>query len=49
MKIEVVAYRTGTVVRVVECGASKSRAEKADMGIQINLDHDKYFTRIIEN
>ena len=49
MVIEIVEYETDKVVRTIECGASKSHTEKVDDGLNINLDHDRFFTRIVPN
>lgn len=49
MKVEVIEYSTDEVVNTIECGASKSHAEKVEDGININLNHDEYFTRIVDN
>jgi hypothetical protein len=44
--VEVVEFDTDCVVREIECGESYRSAEKCANGIDINLDHEKYFTRI---
>ena len=36
-----------TVVSRIECGASERMAEKAQRGVEINLDHDRFFTRLV--
>lgn len=44
--IEIVERDTGAVVKIIEC-PSAHQAERTDRGVQINLDHDKYFTRLV--
>jgi hypothetical protein len=34
------------VVKRIECGASERMAEKAQRGVNINLNHERFFTRI---
>lgn len=46
-RIEVVSYDTEQVVKVVTVPAGAS-AERVDRGVNINLDHERYFTRLIE-
>ena len=47
-KIEVVQYDTLEVVKSFSASNSSS-ANRIDDGLNINLDHDNYFTRIIIN
>ena len=35
------------IVKRVDCGTSERKAEKVDDGVNRNLNHDKYFTRIV--
>ena len=46
--IEVVEFDTEEVIHTVECRGGKHMAEKADDGMQHNLNHEKYYTRIVE-
>lgn len=46
-KVEIVEYGTHKVERSIDC-VSQYQAEKVDAGANINLNHDKYFTRIVE-
>ena len=45
MTVEVVEYKTDKVVKSIEV-SSKRKAEKVMDGLDINLDHDKYYTRL---
>jgi len=45
--VEVVRYEDGNVVKRIEC-SSERNADKVDRGVNINLNHDEYYTRIIE-
>ena len=45
--VEIVNYETGEVVKRMD-GGTERRAEKIDRGANINLDHENYFTRIVE-
>lgn len=46
-RVEIVSYETEQVVKVVSVPPGAS-ADRVDRGVNINLDHDQYFTRIIE-
>jgi hypothetical protein len=43
-RIEVCEHGTDTVIHTVECRSEKS-AERAEDGMQHNLNHEKYYTR----
>ena len=45
--VEIVELETEIVVKRIECGDSIKRACKIDDGVQINLNHEKYYTRIL--
>ncbi len=45
--IEVIEYESGAVVSRMEA-SSERRAEKIDRGVNINLNHEDYYTRIVE-
>lgn len=47
-RVEVVDYDTEQVVKVVTVPPGAS-AERVDRGVNINLDHEKYFTRVVEH
>lgn len=46
-RVEVVSYDTEQVVKVVSVPPGAS-AERVDRGVNINLDHEHYFTRLVE-
>lgn len=45
--IEVVEFDTGNVVKTLG-PMPESKAEKCDSGMQHNLDHDRFYTRIVD-
>ena len=47
--IEIVEYGTAKVVKTVECKKSRKIAYKVEDGININLDHSRFYTRIKED
>lgn len=48
--IEIVEFETGNVERCFEVtNYSERRREKIEAGANINLNHDKYFTRLKES
>lgn len=34
------------VIKEIDCGDSYSKAEKTEGGVNINLNHEQYYTRI---
>ena len=44
-RVEVVDETTGDVVKAIPC-TSQRQAERVEGGININLNHERYFTRI---
>ncbi len=44
--IEVVEYSSGGVVKELEYG-SERKADKADDGLQYQINHDRFYTRIV--
>lgn len=46
--VQVIKYDHEEVVEEIECG-NVHKAEKVDIGININLNHDEYFTNIVSN
>lgn len=44
-RVEVVEDATGTVVKTIEC-ATQRQAERVEGGLSINLNHERYSTRI---
>lgn len=46
-RVEVVSRETEQVVHVVQIPNGAS-AERVDRGVNINLDHERYFTRLVD-
>jgi len=47
--IQIVEYKTSSVVKEIDVtGKLERQIEKIDSGININLNHEKFFTRIKE-
>ena len=46
MKVQIVEYKTDKVIKDIEVPTER-QAEKVECGININLNHDEYFTRIV--
>jgi hypothetical protein len=46
MKVQIVDIRNDEVVKEIEV-QSERQAEKLERGMNINLDHENYFTRIV--
>lgn len=46
-RVEVVSYETEQVVHVVKIPDGAS-AEHVDRGVNINLDHERFFTRLVD-
>lgn len=44
--VEIVSFETGEVAKRIECETER-KAERVDGGININLNHEKYYTRIV--
>lgn len=36
------------VVKRIECGSSERMAERTERGVNINMNHDRFFTRLVE-
>ena len=45
--VEIVEYGTGKVIRSMRCPSDWS-AVKCDKGANINLNHERFYTRIVE-
>ena len=45
--VEVVKYGTDEVVKRIPCGASERSADRVDRGVNINLDSENYYTRVV--
>ena len=49
MKIEIRELKTHKVIKTVDCCDEPERTiEKIDRGININLNHDEYYTAIVD-
>lgn len=46
-KIEIENQELEKVVRKVSCGKSEKRVERIENGMNINMNHERFFTRII--
>jgi len=46
--VQVVEYKTGHAVHTIGPFYSERQAEKADDGLQRNLNHELYFTQLVE-
>jgi hypothetical protein len=46
-RIEVLSYETGQVVKVIG-PVEDSRADRVEDGLNINLNHDEYYTRQVK-
>ena len=44
--VKVVSYDTEEIVKEIPC-KSEGQAAKAERGVNINLNHDKYFTFVV--
>lgn len=45
-KVEVVAYENDEVVKTIPCDDERS-AERVERGVEINMDHERFFTRVV--
>jgi hypothetical protein len=43
MKVCIVEYATGKIIKEIDAGSERS-AERVERGLNINLNHDKYYT-----
>ena len=49
MKIEVVEYQTSYVVKTIDCEDKNERqVSQIDSGLNMNMNHDEFFTRIVD-
>ena len=46
--IEIVVYATGDVVERIGPHSNRRGTEHAERGVNINLCHDRYYTRVVE-
>ncbi len=47
-EILIVEYSTGKAIRTLASGKSYKECDRADDALQHNLNHEKYFTLIVE-
>lgn len=45
--VEVVDYETEEVVDRIKVDGTKRKAERVERGVNINMNHDRYFTRVV--
>lgn len=45
--IEVVEYSGGRVVKQITCDHGERQADRIERGLNINLNHDRFYTRVI--
>jgi hypothetical protein len=46
--VEIIEDETGAVEKRIECSGSERMAEKVQRGVEINLNHEDYSTRIVK-
>ena len=46
--VEIVEFESGEVVKRFECDTER-QADRIDDGANINLNHDKFYTRVVED
>ena len=45
-RVVIISYETGKPIHSIECGTSERKAERVEQGVNININHDKYYTMI---
>ena len=45
--VQIVELETDDVVKEIDCGDER-RAERVERGVRINLNHDRFFTKVVE-
>lgn len=45
-KVLVIEYHTSETVKEIDCGTSESKADRVAAGLNINLDHSRFYTII---
>jgi hypothetical protein len=45
--VQIKEIETGNVIKEIESG-SESRAERVERGVQINLNHERFYTSVVE-
>lgn len=46
--VQVVDRKTNRVENSIDCGSDEKKASKVDDGVNINLDHDRYYTKVVK-
>lgn len=46
--VEIVRRSNEETVRRIDCGASERKAGRVDDGVNINLNHAEFYTKIVE-
>lgn len=46
-RIEIISHDTGQVVHTVDVPAG-ANADRLDRGINVNLNHEQYYTRLVD-
>lgn len=46
-RVEIISYETGEVVESIKC-ESERKAERVDSGLNINLNHEEFYTVIVK-
>lgn len=47
-RVEMIEYATGDVVKVMDGGTSERTADRLDNGVNRNLNHERFYTRVME-
>lgn len=47
MTVQVIEYSTGKVIKEIVV-SSERKADKVESGLNINLNHEKYYTRTVK-
>lgn len=47
-KVQVIAYDNSKVVKEIPC-QSEASAQRVERGVNINLNHDGYYTQVVED
>ena len=45
--VEIVTHETQTVLKRIDAGKSERTADKCEDGVNINLNHEAFYTRIV--
>ena len=46
-ELQVISFENGEVIKRIPCNG-KRMADKADAGMNINLNHDEYYTDVVK-